>query len=85
MSLNRAGQRIQMPSSRMWRDSLPFWKRSSRRLNRRVNIRNRTLSDRRKLVSSRRIDRIEEPAIERLMPFPVDEVTKASLMLVEPL
>src|SRR5271165_941174 len=84
MSLDCAGHGIQMAGTGMRRERPPFWKRGSRRLNRGVDIRTRSLSDACNCFSGGRIDRIEEPAFGRLAPLPADEVTEAPMMLVEP-
>src|SRR5258708_25478851 len=68
----------------MRRKRLPRRQSFSRGLNSGVNIRRRALSNRSNFLSARRVGRIEEHAVRRLMPCAVDEVSKAAAMAIQP-
>src|SRR5208282_598776 len=84
MFLNGPGHGVQIARARMRRKRLPLRKCFSRRLDRGINVRRRSLRDRRDFFSGRRIGRVEELAFDWWAPITANEVTEPALMLVEP-
>src|ERR1035438_4542631 len=80
MSLNGPGHGVQIAGARMRWKRLPLRKCFSRRLDRGINIRGRSLRDRRDFFSSRRIGRVEESAFGWLAPRTINEVAEPALM-----
>src|ERR1700722_8257313 len=82
MSLNGAGHGVQITGAGMRRKRLPLGKCFSRRLDRGINIRGRSLRHRRDFFSSRRIGRVEESAFDWWAPHTANEVAELALMPV---
>src|SRR5579864_1547051 len=84
MSLDGAGQAIQVASACMGRKTLPFWQRLLRGLNCRINVSGGALRDLCDLLACGGIGRVKKHAMGRLPPRAVNEMAELSSMSVEP-
>ncbi len=84
MFLHLPSQSVQIASPRVRCKRLPFRKRPARRFHRRIDVRRRTLRNRRQAFARRRVERVEINALSRRPKRAADEVAKLAPMLVQP-
>ena len=84
MLLHGPRQRVQISSSRVRCQGLPFRQGGACGAHRSVNVRCRSLGNRGKLLAGRGISGFEVSAVRRLPPRTVDKMSEAAAMSIQP-